>query len=257
VRRTPRPGILALALVAVVAATALVVGRLSTGAGSAADIAAPGEPGTVLLVPGYGGGTSGLSVLARALRADGRPTVLVRLPANGTGDLRVSAEALEAAAERALTEGASSVDVVGYSAGGLIARVWLQDEDRRHGVRRVITLGSPHRGTDLAALGLALAPESCPLGCRQLVPGSDLLAELAEDETPDGPEWMSLWTTQDDVVPPASARLDGAINVPLQELCPGVRVDHGGLPTARVVQAVVLQALAADELAEPTDDVCG
>ena len=256
-RRTPRPGILALALVAVVVATALVVGRLGAGAGGPADSAASARPGTVLLVPGYGGGTAGLAVLARALEADGRPTVLVQLPANGTGDLRDSAQALEVAAERALAAGAPSVDVVGYSAGGLIARVWLQDEDRRDEVRRVITLGSPHRGTDLAALGLALAPESCPLGCRQLVPGSELLVELAEDETPDGPEWMSLWTTQDEVVPPESARLDGAINVPLQELCPGVRVDHGGLPTARVVQAVVLQALAADELAEPTDDVCG
>ena len=256
-RRTPRLAVLALVLVAVVVATALLVGGLIGGADTMADRAEPEEPGTVLLVPGYGGGAAGLAVLARALRADGRPAVLVQLPANGTGDLRDSAQALEAAAQDALAAGAPSVDVVGYSAGGLIARVWLQDEDRRDAVRRVITLGSPHRGTDLAALGLALSPESCPIGCQQMVPGSELLVELAGDETPDGPDWMSLWTTQDQVVPPESSRLDGAVNVSLQELCPGVRVDHGGLPTARVVQQAVVQALAADELAEPSDEVCG
>jgi len=244
-----------LALLAVVAVSGLLAVRI--GAGAQPEPADRSQPGTVLLVPGYGGGTAGLAVLARALRADGRPSVVVRLPANGTGDLRDSARALETAADRALSAGAPSVDVVGYSAGGLIARVWLQDADRRDQVRRVITLGSPHHGTDLAALGLALAPESCPLGCQQMAPGSGLLTELAQDETPDGPEWMSLWTTQDQVVkPPETARLDGAVNVPLQDLCPGLRVDHGGLPTARVVLTVVAQALAADELAEPSQDVC-
>ena len=245
-----------LALLAVVAVAGLVAVRLDGDPEQVRQAQQP--PGTVLLVPGYGGGTAGLAVLARALRADGRPVSLVRLPANGTGDLRDSARALEAAAERALSAGAPSVDVVGYSAGGLIARVWLQEAaDRRADVRRVITLGSPHHGTDLAALGLALAPESCPLGCRQMAPGSDLLADLAGDETPDGPEWLSVWTTQDEVVkPPETARLDGAVNVPLQELCPGAPVDHGGLPTARVVQQLVVQALAADELAAPSDDVC-
>jgi hypothetical protein len=80
--------------------------------------------------------------------------------------------------------------------------------------------------------------------------------ELAEDETPDGPQWMSLWTTQDEVVPPESSPLDGAVNVALQELCPGIQVEHRGLPTARVVQQLVVEVLAADELAEPSADVC-
>jgi hypothetical protein len=90
------------ALLAVLTVTALVAVRLSGGTGAASEQA---EPATVLLVPGYGGGTSGMAVLARAVRAEGRPAVLVRLPANGTGDLRESAQALETAAERALAEG--------------------------------------------------------------------------------------------------------------------------------------------------------
>jgi pimeloyl-ACP methyl ester carboxylesterase len=241
-----------LAVIAVVAVTAF----FTTRSGPDPQRSAQAKPGAVLLVPGYGGGAAGMAVLARALRAEGRTVDVVPLPENGTGDLRNSAKALDAAADSALADGAPSVDVVGYSAGGLIARVWLQDEEERSGVRRVITLGSPHHGTDLAALGFERGPGACPMGCQQMVPGSDLLTELAEDETPDGPQWLSLWTTQDEVVPPESSPLDGAVNVSLQDLCPGVQVDHSGLPTARVVQLLVVEALTADELAEPSTDVC-
>ena len=37
--------------------------------------------------------------------------------------------------------------------------------------------------------------EQCPVGCRQLATGSDLLRRLnAGDETPEGPTWVSIWT---------------------------------------------------------------
>ena len=96
----------------------------------------------------------------------------------------------------------------------------------------MVTLGSPHHGTSLADLAGGLAPAQCPEGCRQLATGSDLLARLnAGDETPDGPTWVSIWTTQDETVtPPDSARLDGALNLPVQSVCPDARVGHGELP---------------------------
>jgi hypothetical protein len=120
-------------------------------------------------------------------------------------------------------------------------------------VRRVVTLGSPHHGTKLAALGVALAPGSCPVACQQLAPGSDLLDELNDgDETPAGPQWLSVWTEQDETVtPPDSARLDGAVNVALQDVCPGLQVTHGQLPTGPVVRALVLQALSTADVARP------
>jgi triacylglycerol esterase/lipase EstA (alpha/beta hydrolase family) len=125
--------------------------------------------------------------------------------------------------------------------------------DHPERVRRVVTLGSPHHGAKLAALGVAFAPGSCPLACQQLAPGSDLLDALNEDdETPAGPQWLSVWTTQDEVVtPPESARLEGAVNVAVQDLCPGLPLTHGRLPSSPVVQALVLQALSAQDLARP------
>ena len=240
-----------LALLIGVAAVFLVLSRVLDAPRTALQRAPQDAPGPVLLVPGYGGSTGALEVLAAALREAGRQTTVVRLPGDGTGDLRESAQALADAADAALAAGAPSVDVIGYSAGGVVARLWAQDN--LGDVRRVITLGSPHHGAELAALGAAFSPGSCPAACQQLVPGSDLLEGLnAGDETPDGPQWLAVWTTQDEVVtPPESARLEGAVNVALQQLCPGLQVTHGQLPTHPAVKALVQQAVSPADVTPP------
>ena len=63
---------------------------------------------------------------------------------------------------------------------------------------------------------------------------------------PTGPTWVSIWTTQDETVtPPDSARLEGALNLTVQSVCPDAGVRHGDLPTSPLVQAMVLAELAA------------
>lgn len=209
--------------------------------------------GPVLLVPGYGGATGAVEVLATALRAQGRQATVVPLPGDGTGDLELSVDALAAAVA---ASGAPTVDVVGYSAGGVVARLWARESPAQ--ARRVVTLGSPHHGTKVAAIGAALAPGACPTACQQLVPGSPLLDDLNEDdETPEGPQWLSVWTAQDETVtPPDSARLDGAVNVELQDVCPGLQVSHSQLPRDAVVTRIVAAALSAPSVTEPTAQVC-
>ena len=208
------------------------------------------RPGRVLLVPGYGGDTDSLEVLAGKLRAVGREVGIVALPGDGTGDLRESARVLDAA-----TAGATSVDVVGYSAGGVTVRYWAKELGGARLARRIVTLGSPQHGTGIAALGAAFAAERCPIACQQLVPDSTLLRQLNRDgETPRGPRWLSLWTAQDETVtPPTSARLQGAINVQLQDVCPGLQVSHSDLPRGALVGGIVLQALGVAPIARPTD----
>ena len=255
VRRRLLAGVLAAALVGALAAVVLVVtGRDATGRSAAVP---QDRPGPVLLVPGYGGSTVVLEVLARRLRAAGRDARVVPLPGDGTGDLREQAGALDAAARDALDRtGTPSVDVVGYSAGGVVARLWAAG-DGRSAARRVVTLGAPHHGSEVAALAGSLLPEQCPAACRQLVPDSVLLAGLNADETPDGPSWVSVWTTTDQVVtPPESSRLDGAVNIPVQEVCAASRVAHGELPADRLVQALVLAALGPGPPRRPTPTDC-
>ena len=208
------------------------------------------QPGRVLLVPGYGGSTSSLEVLAAKLRAVGREVAIVALPGDGTGDLRESARVLDAA-----TAGATSVDVVGYSAGGVTVRYWAKELGGAAVARRIVTLGSPQHGTGIAALGAAFVPGRCPIACQQLVPDSSLLKQLNNDgEVPPGPMWLSLWTSQDETVtPPSSARLAGAINVQLQDICPGLQVSHSDLPRDDLVAGIVLQALGVGPITQPSD----
>ncbi len=206
------------------------------------------RPGPVLLVPGYGGSTTSLAALAAELDRTGREVSVVELVGDGKGDLRIQAQELADAAEVAMAAAeAESVDVVGYSAGGVIARLWVRDFGGAGQARRVVSLGSPHHGTDLVDLARGVTPDSCPVACRQLAPDSEFIARLnARDETPAGPAFVSVWTTLDEVVtPPETARLDGALNVSLQSICADSRARHGDLPGDPVVAAIVDDALGA------------
>ena len=242
---------LAVAVVVGVAALAGLVGG-DDGLRTPTGTVAQDRPGPVVLVPGYGGSTSAVEALAARLRSAGREAVVVQLPGGGRDDLRSYVPVLEAAVSRVLAAGAPSVDVIGYSAGGVVARLW-QAAGGAQVTRRVVTLGSPHHGTQLAAIGDRYVPAACPEACRQLVPGSALLEDLnAGDETPDGPQWLSVWTRVDETVtPPDSARLAGATNLELQDLCPGASTPHSQLPRDDRVEAVVLAALGAGPLTTP------
>ncbi len=103
------------------------------------------------------------------------------------------------------------------------------------------------------------ASGACPSACQELVPGSRLLDGLnAGDETPDGPGWMSVWTDQDTVVtPPDSARLAGAVEVVVQEVCPGAAArPRRSCRTTRPCRRSCCEALSAAPLRRPGPEVC-
>ena len=241
------------ALVLVAALAALVVSRV--GGGGTAD---QSRPGPVLVVPGYGGGGAVLDPLVTELRRAGRQTVVFEPTDGGTGDLRVQARRLGALVDRTMDQtGADSVDIVGFSAGGVVTQLYVRDEGGASVVRRVLTVGSPHHGSDVAALA-AEAAGGCPAACEQLATGSDLLRRLAAgDETPDGPRWITVRTADDAIVTPsASAVLDGALNIEVQDLCVMATTSHGALPGDPVVLATLRSALADTAPRAPQDVTC-
>jgi triacylglycerol lipase len=237
--------------------TAAVVAVVRVGVRSVEPVSQT-NPGPVLLVPGYGGNLDSLRPLAAALTSAGRTAVIVEPVGDGTGDLRQQADHLAEVAEGVRDDaGAASVDVVGYSAGGVVARLWVRDRGGAGVTRRILTLGSPHHGTSQAALGAEFAG-GCSEACKQLVPDSDLLRRLnAGDETPPGPLWVTVRSTSDQVVTPVdSAALDGALNVVVQDVCPGATVAHGDLPGNPVVLATLGSALGVDIALAPSDVAC-
>jgi triacylglycerol lipase len=244
--------IISVVLVAVTAAVVVTVVRSIGGAG--VTPVAQDRLGPVLLVPGYGGSTGSLSDLESALRGQGRDVSIVDL-GDATGDLRAQAGRLNVAVHQALDRtGAGSVDVVGYSAGGVVARYWVAKLGGGSLARRVVTISSPHHGTDVAGLAGGIAPDACPEACQQLEPDSDLLNALNQgDETPAGPLWVAMWTDDDEtVVPPTSGSLEGATDFSVQSICPGLKLSHGQMPESPVVIKIVAQ-----EIGRATPDVPG
>ncbi len=253
-----RQGFLAVVAVLVLVVAGFVVLRV-VGSDPAEPTGTPSQSrqGTVVLVPGYGGSAGSLTALAGRLRAAGRTTTVMGLPGDGTGDLLAQVDTLDSVVNAALRAGAPSVDVIGYSAGGVVTRLWVARDGGEHRARRVVTFGSPFHGTGIAAAGSALVPGACPLACQQLVPGSDLLREIDAQSVPTALPWLSLWTQDDQTVtPPDSARLTGAVNVPLQTICPAEVVSHSQLPADPLVTGIVLAALNGPAFATPRPDQC-
>lgn len=239
-------GMLAAVVVGVGVAVAGGSSRAKTPSGPPVALS---RPGPVLLVPGYGGSTTGLRVLAGHLRTSGRRIEVVSLPDNARGDLRTQARVLGTAVKAAMSRsGAASVDIVGYSAGGVVTRIWLKEDGGAAVARRVVTLGAPQHGTALATLG-SLFQGECPTACQQLTPTSDVLTALnTGDELPSGPDVVSLWSSSDEVViPPQSAVLKGALNVQIQQVCARSTVRHGALPTDPLVSAMVAVELGGSK----------
>lgn len=247
-------GVVGLVILAIVgAAAAVLLDRVASG--GRADQSALGP---VIVVPGYGGQVSSVEPLAEALRSAGRDVTVVQPDDGGTGDLAAQAQDLDDVARDAMRRaGAASVDVVGYSAGGVVARLWVDREGGAEIARRVVSIGSPHHGTDVAALALEVAG-SCPLACEQLAPDSDLLRVLnAGDETPDGPAWVTVSSVGDQVVTPAeSAQLDGALNVVVQEFCPDRTTGHGDLPADPVTLETLSTTLGPADPRIPVNVTC-
>lgn len=239
--RSPRRRLLFGAVAALLVAGAVLAGARVLDGDGGSGRPAQDRPGPVVLVPGYGGTPESVSALANRIRATGREVRIVTLPGDGTGDLLAQAAALD----REIGDG--PVDLVGYSAGGVVARLWMAREDGARYARRVITLGSPLHGTRLAASGAVIAPDACPVACQQLAPGSALLTSVEREPVP--VPWLSIWTENDQtVIPPDSARLDGAENLALQDLCPGVHIEHGALVSHPLPVGLVLRALGTEPL---------
>jgi triacylglycerol lipase len=162
----------------------------------------------ILLIHGYQCNRGFWLWLRRALARSGRQVATISLNPvfdDIDGYVEPVARRIE---EICAATGAERVTLVGHSMGGLVSRAYL----RRHGAARVaklITLGSPHRGSMLAKLGLGE-------NGRQMVPGSQWLKELNAPGAVPLPETVSIYSCQDNyVMPQDSSLLEGAKVVPV------------------------------------------
>lgn len=106
-------------------------------------------------------------------------------------------------------------DIIAHSMGGIIARKALHNPTLRAKTRRLLTLGSPHRGTLLARWGgnrfvAALRPDSPFV--------KSINAEAAREVELEEVEIVSFWSRRDVMIlPPENATLEGAWNIEMHE----------------------------------------
>lgn len=92
-----------------------------------------------------------------------------------------------------------SIDLVGFSMGGIICRYYLQKLGGLARVDRFITLSSPHNGSLMAYL-------RWNIGCEQMRPNSPFLRDLNRQlDQLNQVQFTSIWTPMDLMILPATS----------------------------------------------------
>jgi len=158
------------------------------------------------------------------------------------GDIRTSAAELSTEVNHVLAKtGASKVDLVGWSQGGMMPRYYINDLGGGAKVNMLVALAPSNYGTtvdgltalitDLGLLGLAtgLLSIACE-ACDQQLQGSSFLTSLNQAPTAPGVSYVVIETADEDVVTPyTNAFLPAAPNVQnitLQNQCSQDASDH-------------------------------
>lgn len=152
----------------------------------------------VVLVHGWVHNRSAFIVMARALRRAGFRHVLSFGYSSLTETVEGAAATLAEVVDETLDRtGAPKCVLVGHSMGGIVARCYVQRFGGYDRVDTVATIGTAHRGTQAALLGVGA-------GVRQLRPGSALMRSLEESARPSQVRWISLYSDLDLLVAPAA-----------------------------------------------------
>ena len=184
----------------------------------------------VVLVHGYAMSRGYFWLLARRLARAGFGPI-VGYEYWSLGSLAAAARGLGRSIDRLREQtGVERVDVVGHSMGGLVGRYHVAI-DRGPGVRRLVTLGSPHAGSDMILLGVGYAR-------RELQRGSAALARLGEAEIPADVAMTVVFSRGDMLCgAPDNGSVRGAETIEVDG------VDHLQMLTSRRVADVVIDRL--------------
>lgn len=187
----------------------------------------------VLLVHGFTCNRGRWNGWMKRLRAQGVAFVAPSLePAFGSID--AYADEIEAGVQRLKALTGRMPLLCAHSMGGLALRAWWRKYGAGHAAPHAITLGSPHQGTRMAALGLGV-------NAAQMRRGSTWLAGL-----PGLPDVDCFWTPCDQVVNPAETAILGGSRAQRVD-----GVGHMGLVHTDEAWRCLQTALAGSSLSTP------
>jgi triacylglycerol esterase/lipase EstA (alpha/beta hydrolase family) len=173
----------------------------------------------------------------------------------GTGPIERSAQELKAEVDSVLAStGATKVDLVGHSQGGMMPRYYMKNLGGGDKVDDLVGLSPSNHGTT-NPFASPLAPV-CP-ACAQQAAGSAFITQLnAGDETPGSADFTDIVTRNDEVVVPYTSGYlspDGnqVTNVTLQDKCPADTSEHLRTPYDPPAIQITLNALGRAGPADP------
>ncbi|WP_019810450.1 esterase/lipase family protein [Saccharomonospora halophila] len=208
----------------------VLIALLASLAIPAAPAAASGHD-PVLFVHGWNSSSSTWDEMVADFKADGyTDSELLAWDYNTSQSNKTTAEEFSAVVDDLLAStGASAVDVVTHSMGGLNTRWYVKFLGGTDKVDDWVSLAGPNHGTDTA--------NACwwEYSCYEMRQGSDFLTTLNDgDETPGATNYGTWWSSCDSViVPQESTILSGADNT--QTAC----LSHSAFTTDDTVSAQV------------------
>jgi len=191
---------------------------------------ARGGPRPIILLHGYAMNRANFLLLARRLARAGLG------PVRGfeywtLGKVASAARRLAAYVDDVRRQhGAERVDIIGHSMGGVVGRYYVALGGGADRVANLITIGSPHRGTEVSAVGFGR-----PI--KELYPGSAFLERLTAAPLPPAVRVTAIWSRSDALV--SGRRAAGLAGAGVEEL---VFDDLGHLTmlaSRRVTRAIV------------------
>jgi pimeloyl-ACP methyl ester carboxylesterase len=211
----------------------------------------------VLLVPGWGAPAWHTDWIAGQLGKAGLDARKLELPKMAVGDMVESAGLVAAEVDRMLADtGAERVNLVGYSLGGLICRIYLQELGGHKKLGRAVFVGAPQDGIYTAYLA------AFTRGGRQVCKGSPFMKRLnaAGPCGCEGARCLSIFLSRDGTILPArSARLACGYNLELAwpVLHWGLVFNPGAIRAlADFLKGGMPEGAVAGGQKQDTDDLC-
>jgi triacylglycerol lipase len=129
--------------------------------------------------------------------------------------------------------GAPQVDIIGHSMGGVVGRYYVQLLGGDGAVANLVTLGSPHLGTDVSEFGIGHPT-------RELLVGSKLVQRLSVAPPPQDTRVLMILSHADALVP---AHTQEALALPRAERIVYDDLGHVALLGSRRVSRDVIKRL--------------
>jgi triacylglycerol esterase/lipase EstA (alpha/beta hydrolase family) len=181
----------------------------------------------------------------------------------GTGPIEDSAAQLASFVDHVLSAtGASQVDIVGHSQGGMMPRYYIQFLGGAAKVHSLIGLAPSNHGTTLDGLftlasyfpGANASLSDCP-ACAEQEAGSQFMTKLnSGGDTVPGVGYTVIESENDEVVTPYQSAFltgPGATNITLQNQCELDQGEHLSMPYDHIADADVLTALDPTQPVRP------